>query len=377
MDLIMSEVIGAIYDCVADQNLWPTALRLIGEQVNGYLTTIAVFDTTTNQARLAQVACEDDEAIDALLKHARDVPFYHVLHRMEIDEPGTLERMFALYGPDGEEVWKNGALYQNFHRRFGVANSIDMAVLKRPTRIGTVNISVRYSDIGKKQFDVVGMLGPHIRRAVTIHDMLQMERAEAEIFRDVLNRIEHGVVIVADTMEILYANPAAETFLREQSLVASSRGHLIMRFPQAHAAVTHAVSLGVRDEVELAGVGIDIPLGASSRPAVAHVLPLVRRALGRQIESRAAAAIFIAAAGTVTQTAVEAIAALFGLTAAERRVAGYVADGMTRNAIADAQGVSAGTVKSQLAAIYDKTGTGDQRGLQSLMRELSPPVSRA
>lgn len=145
---------------------------------------------------------------------------------------------------------------------------------------------------------------------------------------------------------------------------------------QAHAAVTNAVTLGVRDEVELAGAGIDIPLGATSRPAVAHVLPLVRRSLGRQIESRAAAAVFIAAAGAVVQTAVEAIAALFGLTSAERRVAGYVADGLTRNEIAGAQGVSQGTVKSQLAAIYDKTGTGDQRSLQNLMRELSPPVRR-
>lgn len=376
MDLIMSEVVGAIYDCVTNEDLWPTALRLIGEQVNGYLTTIAVFDTTTNQARLAQVACEDEEAVRALLKHARDVPFYHVLHRMEIDEPGTLERMFALYGPDGEDVWKNGALYQNFHQKFGVANSIDMAVLKRPTRIGTINISVRYSDIGKTQFDVMAMIGPHIRRAVTIHDMLQMERAEAGIFRDVIDRIEHGVVIVADTLEVLYANPAAETFLREQSLLATTHGRLTMRFPQAHAATVRAVSLGVRDEVELAGTGIDIPLGATSRPAVAHVLPLQRRALGRQIESRAAAAIFIAAAGTVIQTSVDAIAALFGLTAAERRVAAYVADGMTRNEIAEAQGVSAGTVKSQLAAIYDKTGTGDQRHLQGLMRELSPPVRR-
>jgi DNA-binding CsgD family transcriptional regulator/PAS domain-containing protein len=376
MDPILSEVIGAIYDCVADEKLWPAALGLIGAQVRGFLTTIAVFDTTTNTARLAQLACEDEDAVAALLKHARDVPFYHLLHRMEIDEPAPLERMFALYGPDGEEVWRNGALYQNFHRKFGVANSIDMAVLKRPNRIGTINISVQYPDIGKAEFDLVGLLGPHIRRAVTIHDMLQMERAEAAIFRDILDRIEHGVLIVADTMEILYANPAAETFLREGTLLASQGGRLAIRFPLASAAVARAVSLGVRDEVELAGTGIDVPLGTTSRPAVAHVLPLMRRSLDRQIETRAAAAIFVAAAGTVVQTAIEAVAALFGLTAAERRVAGYVATGMTRHEIAEAQGVTPGTVKSQLSAIYDKTGTGDQRSLQGLLRELSPPVRR-
>ena len=373
---LLSEVIGAIYDCVADEDLWPNALRLIGQQVDGFLTTVAVFDTTTNTARLAQVACEDPAAIEVLARHAKEVPFYHLLHKMEIDQPGPLERMFALYGPDGEEVWKQGGLYRNFHARFGVHNSIDMAVLKRPTRVGTINISVRYAEINRQRLDLVSLIGPHIRRALTIQDMLEMERTESGMFRTVLDRLEHGVIIVSDSMDILYANAAAELHLRDQALLSASGGRLSARFARAHAALSRSVAQGVIDEVSLGGSGIDIPLGVTSRPAVAHVYPLSRRPLPNRMETRAAAAIFVAAAGAVIQTAVEAIAALFGLTAAEKRVASYVSDGMTRHDIAQAQGVSEGTVKSQLAAIFDKTGTGDQRSLQGLMVELTPPVRR-
>lgn len=32
------------------------------------------------------------------------------------------------------------------------------------------------------------------------------------------------------------------------------------------------------------------------------------------------------------------------------------------------------TVKTQLGVVYDKTGTRDQRQLQLLMRELTPPI---
>jgi len=376
MDHALSDVIGAIYDSVADDALWPQALGLIGSQVDGFLTTLAVFDTVTNSARLAQVACEDRKAVEVLMEHARDVPFYHLLHRMEIDQPGPLERMFALYGPDGEKVWREGRLYRHFHAQFGVLNSIDMAVLKRPARIGTINISVKYHEISREQFDVIALLGPHIRRSVTIRDLFEMERTKSELFRDIIDRLEHGVVIVSEGMDILHANPAAEFSLREQALVQASGGRLSARFPQAQAALTRAVSLGMADEVRLGASGIDIPLGVTSRPAVAHVLPLARRSLGDRIESRAAAAIFIAAAGTVVQTAIEAIAALFGLTPAEKRIAGFIADGLTRNEIAEAQGVTEGTVKSQLAAIFDKTGSGDQRSLQSLLKELTPPVRR-
>jgi DNA-binding CsgD family transcriptional regulator len=112
-------------------------------------------------------------------------------------------------------------------------------------------------------------------------------------------------------------------------------------------------------------------------PAVAHVMPLARRDISARMSQRAAAAIFIAAAGAAPVPALEAIAALFGLTAAEKRVAGHVFAGRTRREIAAASGVSDGTIKSQLATIFDKTATGDQRELQLLMRELTPPLRPA
>jgi DNA-binding CsgD family transcriptional regulator len=204
-----------------------------------------------------------------------------------------------------------------------------------------------------------------------------MERAESQLFRDIVDRLEHGVVIVADDMRILYANAAAESLLREGVVVFTSGGRLGVRFPQAQAALARAVSLGMADEISLGTSGIDIPLGVTSRPAVAHALPLSRRPVSDRIKNAAAAAIFIAAAGTVVQTAIEAIAALFGLTMTEKRIAGYISDGLTRHEIAQAQGVTDGTVKSQLAAIFDKTGAGGQRGLQSLMKELTTAVRRA
>ncbi|MEP6827363.1 MAG: helix-turn-helix transcriptional regulator [Aestuariivirga sp.] len=377
LDLCTSDLVGAIYDCVANEQLWPKALAEIGRQVDGFLTTLAVFDTTTNSARLAQVACDDPSAISVLTQHAKEIPFFHLLQQIELDQPGPLERMFDLYGPGGEQVWKTGELYQNFHSRYGVLNSIDTAVLKRKNRIGTLNISIKYEGVGREQFDRIGLIAPHIRRAVTIHDMFEMERAESRVFRDLVGRLEHGVIIVADTMEVLYANSAAEQHLRDQSHIAVMAGRLSATFPRAQTALERAVWLGVSDEVSLGGSGIDIPLGFANRPALAHVLPLQRRAEQMRTEHRAAAAIFIAVAGTTVQTAIEAVGALFTLTPTEKRISSYVSEGLTRREIAHAQGVSEGTVKSQLAAIYDKTGTDDQRSLQSLIRELTAPVNRA
>ena len=83
---------------------------------------------------------------------------------------------------------------------------------------------------------------------------------------------------------------------------------------------------------------------------------------------------FLSVAGVTPTPAIEAIATLFGLTPAEKRVVGQVADGKSRKEIALSQGVSDGTVKTQLSAIFDKTGMHDRRQLELLIREVTPPV---
>ncbi|MFZ1772585.1 MAG: helix-turn-helix transcriptional regulator, partial [Rhizobiaceae bacterium] len=94
------------------------------------------------------------------------------------------------------------------------------------------------------------------------------------------------------------------------------------------------------------------------------------------VSQRAAAAIFIAEAGSAPLPAMDAIGALFGLTPAEKRVAAQVAEGRTRQEIAETSGVSDGTVKSQLASIFGKSGASDQRSLELMIRDLTPPVRK-
>jgi DNA-binding CsgD family transcriptional regulator/PAS domain-containing protein len=61
---------------------------------------------------------------------------------------------------------------------------------------------------------------------------------------------------------------------------------------------------------------------------------------------------------------------LFGLTAAEARVAVAIAEGDEVEAIARRQGVAIATVRSQLKSIYSKMGVGRQLGVAQLVRSL-------
>ena len=143
---------------------------------------------------------------------------------------------------------------------------------------------------------------------------------------------------------------------------------------RAHFAIQKAVTLCQRAEIALASSGIGVPLYQSQFPAVAHVLPLGGRAERSQFHNRAAAAIFVATAKTDPLPTIDAIAALFGLTSAEKHVATQAANGLAAADIALSRGVSVNTVRTQFEAIYAKTGQNSQLGLQKLILDLTPPI---
>ena len=158
------------------------------------------------------------------------------------------------------------------------------------------------------------------------------------------------------------------------SLLRTSGQNLIVQNERAHHAIQKAVQLCERAEIALGGSGIGVPLIKTQFPAVAHVLPLGGRDERSQFHSRAAAAIFVATPKTDPLPTIDAIAALFGLTSAEKQVATQAANGLVVAEIALARGVSVNTVRSQIDAIYAKTGQNSQIGLQKLILDLTPPL---
>ena len=368
------DTIGTLYDCVTEPGLWPEALGQITELTDSVITVLAVMDMSKKTTRFSAVH-GDPTVLEPLVNtYAAHVPFYSILPKFEIDVPLDFDEMCNLHGPDGRDVWHASRTYTEWMRPNRFRTGFNLAVMKRDEFVGALTTITREETPSTSSGQaLLSLLAPHIRRAVTITDLFEAEQRKAVLFQEVIDNLAHPVLIVAADMRLLYANTAAETLLRDEKLVRQSEGRLAMAYLPAQASVGHAVALGHRDEVLLGAVGIGVPLVRTERPSIVHVLPLTRRHAGR-LAPKAAAAIFIAAPGINPIPAIEAIAALFGLTAAEKRIAALAADGLTRSEIAEASGVSDHTVKSQLRVVYDKTGTRDQRQLQLLMRELTPPI---
>ena len=371
-----SGIIGSLYDCIPDPVRWQQTLQALCDHFDCVMATLAVLDTEKNQSRFGAYCGAPEMVVPLVTKYHADMPFYGILHQLEIDVPVVMQTLFDLYGPNGREVHYSTRLGREWFVPNEIEDCFGLVVMKQEHRIGSLNIvtQTRRPKIRQEELGQLALLAPHIRRSVIISDLFEIEHRDVRIFREVIDSFACAVFVVGADMTLHYANPMAETMLRDGTAVKDPLNTLAFENQMAHGAILKAVTTGERDEVALGTSGIGVPLARVQRPAVAHVLPLGRRVDGVQFHRSAAAAIFVAAAGQNPVPAIDAIAAIFGLTAAEKRVASQVASGMNRTEISTASGVSEGTIKSQLAAIYDKTGANGQRELELLIRDLTPPV---
>jgi DNA-binding CsgD family transcriptional regulator/PAS domain-containing protein len=372
--LPLSDLVGSIYDCIPDASHWESTLDDIRVLCGGCIATLAVHDLPTSAVRFS-VACGETELLEPLQStNGGDLIFYSAVPKMELDVPQTVDTIYELQGPGMRKAWLSSQMANDW----AIPNRLDdffwLPVMKQAGRVGSLVVITRTErpQITRDDLDMVTALAPHIRRAVTIGDLFESERRKGEIFRDIVDCLTHPVLIVSAEMQIIFANLAAEALLQEKIAIKSLRGQLTFPFAHAQKAIASAVETGQTDEFSLGPSGINVPLSISELPSVAHVMPLKQRDPSARISQNAAAAIFIAAPGHAPLPAMDAIAALFGLTAAEKRIASQIAAGRSRQEIALSSGVSDGTVKTQLASIFGKTDTRDQRGLEMLLRDLTP-----
>ena len=375
-DPLIASLVEEVYDCVPDAGRWQELLANATQQFNGVMALVAVADTASGAIRFTRV--HGDEAVLAPLTKSgiSGLPFYGAIADLEVDCPVTIDMLYDRLGPGARQSW----LASSVNRDLAVPNRFDdfywVNVLKQAGRIGNFVIvtSLDHPVIAEDEFGAFTRFAPHVRRAVTIGDLFEEERRRAERFEAALDALLHPVFIVASDLRLLWHNQSAEQLCRDSGTISTSKGRLAFSWQPVDVAVQRIVALGMQDESALGTAGINLPLSARGLPLVAHVLPLARRDTATRIAGQAAAAIFVAEHGSFSPSAMEAVAALFGLTAAEKRIAGQVAEGLTRQEIAEANAVSDGTVKSQLASVFDKTNTSDQRQLGNLVRTLTPPV---
>ena len=170
-----SELIGSIYDCAVDPGLWPTALEGICLAVDSAAATLAVADFVTGEERAVVNVGIADEYLASYRDryHCTDL-FLHSLMLQDVDQPARSADMVS------DEELLQSKIYREWAAPQGFRDTLMTPLIKHRARLGFIGLTRRHDQRRYDENDktLMGLLAPHVRRAVTIADLIGHKESE-------------------------------------------------------------------------------------------------------------------------------------------------------------------------------------------------------
>jgi DNA-binding CsgD family transcriptional regulator/PAS domain-containing protein len=340
------------------------------------MSAMMLVDLEHSRHRFFREWNNDPHWLEKISQYYEDMtPFYRyalLAPEHAIDEPLVLSRDVP------QKMWTSTRYYREWVKPQGLCDCLQAIVLRNAAQVG-VFAAIRHESKGiatDREISLLRQLAPHIRRAVTISDLMDLKALEAQALAATLDNFAVGVIVVAEDNRILHANDAARAMFTAGCPVCSVNGRLAVRGSDGACELGKAIALAQQNEATIGATGIGVALGHAGEPAIAHVLPLARGELCTRLMPQATAVVFVTQAGLQPPAAVAALAANFKLTPAEARMFEQLAVGATFAEAAETLTIAETTARTHLSRILSKTGVSRQADLVALIHRLSPPVKR-
>jgi DNA-binding CsgD family transcriptional regulator/PAS domain-containing protein len=205
-------------------------------------------------------------------------------------------------------------------------------------------------------------LSRHMTRALQMS--LRLESIESGVTSTgVLDALPQALAIVDAQRRVLHANAPMQALLRRKQGLTLREGRLEAAHAGTQPALAEriAAAFGVGPPAAEAAPPLPLP-GAEAARLRLSVMPLVGR-LGRTLIAGPTALLMVAEGGGRSALTPAAVCLQHGYTPAEGRLAALLARGHELKEAAQRMGVTYGTARSYLKAVFDKTGVHSQAQL--------------
>jgi DNA-binding CsgD family transcriptional regulator len=372
-----SDIIGAIYDCAIEPKLWPQTIAAIAETANCFAGMIGIVDLEHERAQALYATGYPPGCVERMLTYSGEIAkIYRSVPDLaaHYDEPISSRRTVS------QEFLDTSPYVREMITKYGIVDSIDLFLIAEPGRIAEFGLSFHESHGPATDHDlaVLRLLAPHIRRSVTISDLLDMKAIETQALGSALDNFAVGVVIVGDDARILHSNGSARRMLAAGTPIIASGGCLATLQPTTTNELRQAIAIAHANEVDIGRVGIGVPLlDRTMKAATAHVLPLARGERRGRLMAHASAAVFVLPIDAPEPVDLALVARIFSLTPAEGRVLNLLAAGDDVAEAAARLNISEATAKTHRTHLFAKMGVKRRADLVTLLARLVPPVQRA
>jgi len=362
----LTNVIADIYDAAIDPAQWQRALASICAYVGGVSAALVWHDSATRTSQALHLFNDDPHFTK--LYFEKYLPMDPLFPAATFREEGTVHTSRDIIPQDELEQTR---FYKEWIAPQGTVDALAVNLEKGAMRSSMINIrrDAGYGPADEGARWRLGLLVPHLQRAVAIGKLFDQSKAAGSALAATLDHVEGAVILVGADGAIAFANAAAAAMLDDGRVIVRRDGRL-------HAASVEVdrilrdlfVAAGDGDQ-SMGGDGAAVPLTRAVPVRwFAHVLPLTA---GRRQQAGApqgaTAAVFIRETVPNAPPRLEVIAGQYKLTAGEVRVLDAMLKVNGVRAMAELLGVSEATVKSHLQNLFHKTGTARQGDLIKLV----------
>ena len=371
-DAQVNILISDIYDCAAVPELWPQTMEKINSAFDGAYSAVMFADYS--RIKVLKMFCNnwDMSWFGKLEEIYAEIPDFERSYSKGIDA------VWSQMEHVSEVEFQKSRFYRDWVAPQGLRDALISVYLDRTQIRGTLTVASYksrdlFSDAEKR---AASLLTPHIRRAVSINDIVDKGNMALALYRQVLDNLSVAVFVVGAGAQLKFTNAKGDALLSDGDVLRTDRGTLHASINNGVAAALNAaIERATRGDRDLGISGIGVPLkGLSGARAAAYVLPLDGKSVRGDLAS-GCAAIFIAGREEQQPMVVEILRTLYDLTPTEAKVAYASSLGESTEAIAATQGVTRDTVRSHLKKIYVKTDVPGKTALAARIHAIVPPLS--
>ena len=360
----LSHLLGSLYDAAGDPGLWTPFLQRLGHSTGARSVLLLMHSAGQDMYTISRSWEFDPDAIRAYHD------YYHAFDlwaQRGLSKPaGTVCSSAEL---SSRKEIESTVLYPGLMVPCDIEYGMFGVIEGSATRWASVSLFRSNSD-GEFEHDdleTLRFLTPHIRRAFKLHFQLSGAKARSDGFETALDTLPTGVIFLGTKGEIKYMNRAASKAVAERDGLLATRNGLRAEKQEESDLLAKMIRDAVSrsNGVELSGRGA-VEISRRSRPPLRVVVsPIHDKAVDHR--QGVAAVAFVHDPMQRTHAEEDVLRTRYQMTPAERRVAMLLAEGHSSRTIAQLQGVTFNTVRSQIKSVLHKAGVRRQGELIRLL----------
>ncbi|UYN98461.1 MAG: helix-turn-helix transcriptional regulator [Devosia sp.] len=358
----MADLIDRIYEAAVVPEFWPDVLDEIARRAGSTSGALLLIDQ-----RAPPLYTATPNIIDILADYAAGPYWYkndRLARYLKLNYSGFLEVSHYV----DPNIPRTGNPYDDNLERMGASWQVGSAIImpEGDLALFTFERESHLDNFDGKTLSLLDGLRPHLARASLINARLGLQKLQAQV--DGLSSFAIPAAALRRDGSVIVANTEFEALSHVLRPAAFGKVRPLDR--RAADLLSAAIeAIGHQSK----GV-LSIPCrNDDDTTLVLHVLPLHRQASDLYDMGWALLAVtgFSPDANVAPQNVLRG---LFDLSAAEAGVAAGLSSGHTLQELAIERGVSITTIRSHLAQIFRKTGTGHQAQLVALLKGTISPV---